>query len=105
MSSESWATSMFAITVVAEDLAAMKAFYGRVFDLPCVFERDTSAVFRFGETLLNIIDIGGAPELIKPARIRMRTYVRDRERSAGAGVSPGRKVGPVPLGVLSPRSR
>lgn len=69
MPSETWATSIFAVTVFAEDLAAMKAFYGRVFDLPCVFEGETSAVFRFGETLINIIDIGGAPELVEPAPV------------------------------------
>jgi catechol 2,3-dioxygenase-like lactoylglutathione lyase family enzyme len=69
MSSESWAKSIFAVTVFAEDLAAMREFYGRVFELPCVFEGETSAVFRFGETLINIIDIGGAPELIEPAPV------------------------------------
>ena len=66
MPSETWAKSIFAVTVFAEDLASMKEFYGRVFDLPCVFEGETSAVFKFGETLINIIDIGGAPELIEP---------------------------------------
>ncbi|MDQ3542150.1 MAG: VOC family protein [Chloroflexota bacterium] len=69
MSSESWAKSIFATTVFAEHLAPMKEFYGRVFDLPCVFEGGTSAVFAFGETLINIIDISGAPELIDPAPV------------------------------------
>lgn len=66
---ETWAKSIFAVTVFAEDLASMKAFYGQVFDLPCVFEGETSAVFTFGETMINIIDIGGAPELIDPAPV------------------------------------
>lgn len=69
MSHDSWATSIFATTIFAEDLNAMKEFYRRVFDLPCVFEGETSAVFAFGDTLINIIDIGGAPELIEPAPV------------------------------------
>lgn len=69
MPSESWARSIFAVTVFAEHLEPMKEFYGRVFDLPCVFEGETSAVFRFGETLINIIDIAGAPDLIEPAPV------------------------------------
>ena len=69
MASESWAKSIFATTVFAEDLASMKEFYGRVFELPCVFEGDTSAVFAFGDMLINIIDIAGAPELVEPAPV------------------------------------
>jgi len=69
MSGESWARSIFAVTLFAEPLEPMMAFYGRVFDLPCVFEGETSAVFAFGETLINIIDIAGAPELIEPAPV------------------------------------
>ena len=49
-----WAGSIFAVTVFAEELAPMKEFYERVFELPCVFEGDTSAVFRFGETLITM---------------------------------------------------
>ena len=62
-----WTDSIFAITLFAEDLEAAKAFYQRVFDLPVVFEGDTSAVFKFGPTMINILAIGQADELIHPA--------------------------------------
>jgi catechol 2,3-dioxygenase-like lactoylglutathione lyase family enzyme len=65
----SWATNLFAVTIFSEDLAAMREFYERVFELPCVFGGDTSAVYKFGDTMINIIDIGGAPELIAPAPV------------------------------------
>lgn len=64
-----WANNLFAVTIFAEDLAAMRAFYERVFELPCVFGGDTSAVYRFGETMINILQIENAPELIEPAPV------------------------------------
>lgn len=68
-SSRSWATNLFAVTIFAEDLAAMGEFYDRVFELPRVFEGDTSIVYKFDQTMINIIDISGAPELIEPAPV------------------------------------
>lgn len=65
----SWATNLFAVTIFAEDLAAMGEFYDRVFELPRIFEGDTSIVYKFDQTMINIIDIGGAPELIEPASV------------------------------------
>ncbi|MER7175353.1 VOC family protein [Streptomyces mesophilus] len=58
-----------AITLFAEDLAAAKEFYQRAFGLPVHYENGTSAVFRFGDTLINIIDVDGAAELIGPAPV------------------------------------
>ncbi len=63
-----WTDHIFAITLFAEDLPAARAFYQRVFGLPVHFEGETSAVFRFGGTLINILAIGQADELIAPAR-------------------------------------
>lgn len=63
-----WTDHIFAITLFAEDLPAARAFYQRVFGLPVHFEGETSAVFRFGGTLINILAIGQADELITPAR-------------------------------------
>jgi len=51
----------------------MGEFYDRVFDLPRVFEGDTSIVYKFGQTMINIIDIAGAPELITPAPVASAT--------------------------------
>jgi len=61
-----------AITLFVENLAAAKRFYVEVFDLPLHFEDENSAVFRFGETLINLLDIGQADDLIKPAAVARR---------------------------------
>lgn len=65
----SWAEGIDAITLFVEDLAATKAFYREVFDLPVYFEDDNSAVFKFGETLINLLDVAQAPDLISPAAV------------------------------------
>lgn len=65
---ESWAAhGIGAITLFAEDLDAAKEFYGRVFGQPVHFEDDVSAVFKFGETLINLLKATEAHELIAPA--------------------------------------
>lgn len=58
-----------AITLFTEDLAASKEFYARAFALPVHFEDDASAVFRFGDTLVNLLTTGEAHELISPATV------------------------------------
>ena len=40
-----------------------------MFRLPVSFEDDTSAVFRFGETLINVLDVREAPSLVAPAPV------------------------------------
>jgi catechol 2,3-dioxygenase-like lactoylglutathione lyase family enzyme len=62
-----WPKGIHAITLFVEDLAAAKAFYREAFGLPVVFETDDSAVFRFGSTLINLLQIAAAPGLIGPA--------------------------------------
>ena len=71
-SSTSWAKRIFAVTLFVEDLEVTKKFYQRVFDLPVVFEDPNSAVFGFGETLINLLKISEAPELIEPAKVSAR---------------------------------
>ena len=61
-----------AITLFVEDLAAAKRFYLEVFDLPVYFDDENSAVFRFGDTLINLLDIGQADDLIEPAAVASR---------------------------------
>jgi uncharacterized glyoxalase superfamily protein PhnB len=43
-----------------------------VFSLPVDFEDDNSAVFKFGNTLINLLKITAAPELIEPAHVARR---------------------------------
>jgi catechol 2,3-dioxygenase-like lactoylglutathione lyase family enzyme len=61
-----WPGSISAITLFAEDLAATKRFYVEVFDLPVHYEDDVSAVFKFGDTLINLLAVSEAPGLIAP---------------------------------------
>ena len=68
----SWATGLFAITLFVEDLQAAKQFYLRVFGLPVDYEDSNSAVFKFGNTLINLLKITEANELITPAKVADR---------------------------------
>jgi lactoylglutathione lyase len=64
-----WPGKIFAITLFAEDLAATKRFYRDVFGLPVEYEDDVSAVFNFGNTLINLLQATEAPGLIGPAAV------------------------------------
>ncbi len=68
----SWPGGIAAITLFVEDVTAAKKFYGEVFGLPVVFEDDNSAVFKFGETLVNLLSTAAAGELIEPAHVSAR---------------------------------
>jgi catechol 2,3-dioxygenase-like lactoylglutathione lyase family enzyme len=65
----SWPGAISAITLFAEDLAATKRFYIDVFGLPVHYEDDVSAVFKFGDTLINLLQVTEAPGLITPAAV------------------------------------
>jgi catechol 2,3-dioxygenase-like lactoylglutathione lyase family enzyme len=64
-----WPKTIFAITLFTEDYPATKAYYQKVFGLPIVFEDPNSAVFKIGETLINLLKVSEAPELISPAKV------------------------------------
>jgi catechol 2,3-dioxygenase-like lactoylglutathione lyase family enzyme len=64
-----WPGPITAITLFVEDLAATKQFYLDVFALPEVYEDANSAVFKFGETLINLLKVTEAKELIEPAPV------------------------------------
>jgi catechol 2,3-dioxygenase-like lactoylglutathione lyase family enzyme len=66
---KAWPGGITAITLFVEDLAATRRFYEEVFRLPVVFEDEVSAVFKFGETLVNVLDAGEGPELVEPASV------------------------------------
>jgi catechol 2,3-dioxygenase-like lactoylglutathione lyase family enzyme len=67
-----WPTSIFAITLFVEDLQAAKQFYQKVFGLPVEYVDDNSTVFKFGNTLINLLETTAARELIEPATIARR---------------------------------
>jgi catechol 2,3-dioxygenase-like lactoylglutathione lyase family enzyme len=64
-----WPGGIRAITLFVEDLAAAKQFYRDVFQLPVFFEDDNSTVFKFGDTLVNLLEASEAPELVAPATV------------------------------------
>lgn len=55
-----------AITLFVEDLERSKLFYQDVFGLSVFFEDKSSAVFRFENTLINLLKIAAARDLIEP---------------------------------------
>lgn len=68
----SWVTGIFAITLLVEDLQAAKQFYLRVFGLPVDYEDDNSAVFKFGNTLINLLKTTAGRELVEPLQVASR---------------------------------
>ena len=64
-----WPGRITAITLFAEDLTATKQFYVEVFGLPVHYEDDVSAVFNFGNTLINLLKASEARDLIAPAPV------------------------------------
>jgi catechol 2,3-dioxygenase-like lactoylglutathione lyase family enzyme len=74
--SKPWPGAIAAVTLFVEDLAGACRFYQEVFGLPITYEDEHSAVFRFGETMINLLDVSQAPELVEPAP------VGDREAGA-----------------------
>lgn len=72
----SWPGPISALTLFVDDLDATKQFYLEVFGLPLLFEDGDSAVFNFGNTLVNLLRTTAATELIGPVAVG--------ERDAGA---------------------
>ncbi len=64
-----WPGAIAAITLFVEDLEEAKRFYGVAFGLPVVYEDDNSAVFKFDETLVNLLKTSEAPSLVAPASV------------------------------------
>jgi len=67
-----WPKAITAVTLFVEDLAVAKQFYLETFGLPLHYEDDNSAVFNFGNTLINLLKLSEADELIAPAKVAAR---------------------------------
>ena len=67
-----WPKAIGAITLFVEELDTTKRFYQTTFELPVVFEDANSAVFKIGGTLINLLKIECANELVEPARVAQR---------------------------------
>lgn len=68
----SWPQPISAITLFVEDLDATKSFYQNAFGLPIMYEDDASAVFNFGNTIINLLTTTAAHDLIDPAVVAPR---------------------------------
>ena len=67
-----WPGALFAVTLFVEDLEAAKLFYKTAFGLPVAYEDGASAVFTFERTMINLLKIASADELITPATVAPR---------------------------------
>ncbi len=61
--------SVGAITIFTEDLARSRDFYVQTFGKSVIFEDENSAVFKFGETVINVLAVSAAPELVTPGTV------------------------------------
>lgn len=57
------------ITLFAEDLAATRAFYARVFGREVVYEDDVSTVMTLGPLMINLLQADQAPPLVAPSPV------------------------------------
>jgi catechol 2,3-dioxygenase-like lactoylglutathione lyase family enzyme len=69
---DSWPSGISAITLFVENLEDAKVFYREVFGLPVMFEDEASTVFDFGNTIINLLLVDAAMELIEPAAVAKR---------------------------------
>jgi lactoylglutathione lyase len=61
--------SVGAITIFTEDLARSRDFYVQAFGKSSIFEDESSAVFKFGDTVINVLAVSAAPELVEPGTV------------------------------------
>ena len=61
--------SVGAITLFVEDVPRAKAFYADVFGVPIVFEDESSAAFKFENTIVNLLKASEAHDLIAPGAV------------------------------------
>jgi catechol 2,3-dioxygenase-like lactoylglutathione lyase family enzyme len=71
-----WPGGIAAITLFVDDLPAARRFYSDVFRLPVFYEDENSTVFKFGDTLVNLLKSSEANELVAPAEVARPGGVR-----------------------------
>jgi lactoylglutathione lyase len=64
--------SVGAITLFVEDLQRSKLFYQDIFGLPVAYEDENSAAFKFEHTIINLLKVPAARELIEPGAVASR---------------------------------
>lgn len=107
-----WEKDVGAIVLFVEDLERSKAFYREVFALPAQGEDANSAMFRFQNTMIVLLQTSAAHELIGPApvagpdagsRFQLSIFVDDLDAVCGELTAKGVTLinGPIdrPWGV------
>ena len=61
--------SVGAITLFVEDHQRSKSFYQEVFDAPVVYEDEDAVAFEFENTIVNLLEVPAARELIDPGAV------------------------------------
>jgi catechol 2,3-dioxygenase-like lactoylglutathione lyase family enzyme len=64
--------SVGAITLFVDDPRRSQSFYQEIFDLPVIWEDEDSAVFRFENTIVNLLRVPAARDLIDPGVVASR---------------------------------
>ena len=64
--------SVGAITLFVEDARRSQSFYEEVFGLPVIWEDEDSAAFKFENTIVNLLRMPAARELIEPGAVASR---------------------------------
>lgn len=72
MNMSSWPGGISAITLFVDDLDAAKTFYDEIFGLSVLFEDRDSAVYKFENTMINLLHTPAAHALIEPAAVAGR---------------------------------
>ena len=67
--SSGWLTGLHTVTLFTEGLPATRAFYADVLGLELLFSDEDSAAYRFGGTIINLLRIEAADELVTPAPV------------------------------------
>jgi len=67
-----WLKSVGAITLFVEDPRRSQSFYEEVFGLSAIWEDEDSAAFQFENTIVNLLRIPAARELIEPGAVASR---------------------------------
>ncbi len=60
---------LFAVTLVTKDLDASVDFYGTKLGLRLVFSDEVSAVYKCGQTMINLLSASAAEDLVAPANV------------------------------------
>ena len=69
---KSWPGGVATITLFVDDLDSAKQFYANVFAIPVVYQDDACTVFKFENTLINLLKTSAAGELLEPASLATR---------------------------------